>query len=1288
MKVNSIWASEEFTKREAMVRTVTFELIPTQATQKALADNKTLLKDQEIYDLRDKLIPHLDVFYRRQIDECLPGADLDWGTLYTLYLSRNDSKEAERAFFEAQEEYITRIAGYLEEQSKGLYDYAFLSKTFPEFVIKHPDLFEHPDDVLKMVDATKGLGSVFINYFLTRKHILTGEKKNSVAFRVVSDNFPIYAANIRKYERIKSEAPEQIQKVEDSLDIPIQGAFIPENFGRYMGQDGIDRYNFILGGSNEPEKKGKQGLNSILHEYNQKERSAGTNHFLPQMDKLAKQILGTQGTAFSFGGFQTDQELMQQLLSLSSAVKESGVVSNAVRLFSRLDYMQKEGIYLSPVQQAGCGQRIAKDYALFKGYVKEDLIDKALEEKGKKSLTKAELASTTSRAEKAYASMQDLDRYLTDAIKTGRVTEYSHKDLSSHLTDRVVSFATDAKRSEEAFLAEEYSAESFRVTSKDKKIIKDYLDALLDLYRFLKEFKADLSEKEIIETEFYDQLEVILESLSSLVLIYNRSRNYLTRKPKDMAKKKQTCLGKTSLFSEGWVTKDPDNLKKANQCILRKDGVFYYGTFSDAAGSRNAITVHKEHPAVPCYEKIVTSAITKAYMNIPRLAFPKDIRHYFEAGNTEPYVRTEGVTEPFSVTYDIYNTYLAKWYIKGFYDKEKDEAEREKKKQLFREELTKMIRFYKDFLAVFYKTKEYPLERLKAAESYENIADFFNDCESVLTDMSLGYIEAEKLEELEQAGVFYLFQIHSQTLYGKNSKNYYAKYFEFLLSDENLKTKQIFLNGAPMINYRPAALEKKITHPAGSMVVNKKTINGAPVPEEIHKELYAYYNGRRSSLSPDAQRYKDMVSAHKTPQDLIKNRRYTREMYSLSIATTLNFDATEKKQSLNECVDAFIKEGKCNILSVIRGERDLLYYMLSDPSGKILEQGSLNEIDGFDFQEKLYYMSKDNVANRKNWQSIEKTADVKEGYLSAAISKIVRLALKNNAIILIEGFMDKFLDKRSCLDNQVYKKFESMLLKRLSCLHLPDVDATEPGGIANPLQLADLNRQNAVANGILFKANTAYTATLCPATGFLNLFDFNGCKTVKARREFLKKMDEIYFDAGRGVFVFRFHYSKMDNLKTPYARDEWIVNTSGQRYNKGKSGYEEYDITANLAATLNDCHIPYKNGEDLLEAVNSDATGGIFINALMDAFVFSMQTRSYPGGFDSAVIFHSPAENAEGECFDTTEAPDSMPQCAEAVKAYNLTDKLIFSIQLCQKANEKKISIAKAEEWIKYRQNR
>lgn len=71
-------------------------------------------------------------------------------------------------------------------------------------------------------------------------------------------------------------------------------------------------------------------------------------------------------------------------------------------------------------------------------------------------------------------------------------------------------------------------------------------------------------------------------------------------------------------------------------------------------------------------------------------------------------------------------------------------------------------------------------------------------------------------------------------------------------------------------------------------------------------------------------------------------------------------------------------------------------------TGKLVKQGTLNLINGVDYEQKLKEKADSRLQARQNRDTIEKIADLKEGYISQVVKKLTDLMLEYNAVIVFE----------------------------------------------------------------------------------------------------------------------------------------------------------------------------------------------------------------------------------------------------------------------------------------------
>ena len=88
---------------------------------------------------------------------------------------------------------------------------------------------------------------------------------------------------------------------------------------------------------------------------------------------------------------------------------------------------------------------------------------------------------------------------------------------------------------------------------------------------------------------------------------------------------------------------------------------------------------------------------------------------------------------------------------------------------------------------------------------------------------------------------------------------------------------------------------------------------------------------------------------------------------------------------------------------------------------------------------------------RKNWKTIHGIKELKEGFLSQAVDRICKLAIRYQAIIVMENLNSGFKNVRSGVESSVYQKFETMLANKLSFLVEKKKAPTEAGGVRTGL---------------------------------------------------------------------------------------------------------------------------------------------------------------------------------------------------------------------------------------------
>lgn len=723
-------------------------------------------------------------------------------------------------------------------------------------------------------------------------------------------------------------------------------------------------------------------------------------------------------------------------------------------------------------------------------------------------------------------------------------------------------------------LVEECRKTKDRLVSKLKKSepedsvdeIREYFDAITGIRRFVKNFiPSDLDDLDY-DAVFYEDVLALSEELDTAALAQSRIRSYFTRKPKDMSKKKRHCFGNPSIYLAGWNNVNEYKIAPGEQFLAVKDGKFYYGKAS--AGTRG-IPVSDE-PFENSYEKFSFKRIVNVHMQLPKWIFSKSIKAEFAAGTDE--VTRHDLLEPMTITKEQFESYSLGEFKKSS------------------EARTAWIDLCKEYIRISPNFLQFGIDvdSMRASSEYENLNDFYNELNAQTYRMYKQYIDADMLNSMVESGDAYLFLLYGTgRMYSNNCSNDYANILKYILSDECMAKKDVRLNSDVEITYRKACKENHITHEKGSVLVNKTDINGDPIPDDAYRALYLYYNGKVGTLPEIAKPYFNLAVTKKADRDLIKDRRYAQDKWFISMSYKLNPNP-EKKGKLNEIVrEIYHVENDPNILTVVRGEKNLLYYTLTGKN--IHESGSLNVINGTDYGKILKELTYERKDSQRKWDNSKKVTNYKDTYILQAVSFIVKKAIANDAVICIESIDTKFKQKRMCVDNQVYQKFEDMLVKRLSCFSDPHIPMGEPGSLTNPLQLASTKYTKGKQNGILFKVNNARTAQADEKTGFCNMFSLKDITTIAEKRDFIENFTEISMNDKDGVKLC-FNYA--DFKESQLARDcngydrLWTLNPSGFRNIKTDTGrMKTVDMEEQWYETFGKT---YRDGSNLIEIILED----------------------------------------------------------------------------------------------------
>lgn len=1262
-------------------------LVPIGKTEENINHFRLLENDKKRADSYQEVKNIIDDFHRSFIQDVLSNANFEWSPLFDefdLYQSRNDKAEKAKIkpdLQKLQSLMRTKVVKKFtsDERFKKLFAKELLSELLPEIIKSaDPTTISNKEEALKAFDK---FSTYFTGFHENRKNLYSEEEKSTaISYRIVNENFPKFISNVKLFEKLEKEFPSIISDTEESLKTILNGKklkdiFNPDAFNECLTQTGIDFYNTIIGGVSEEAGTQKiQGLNEKINLTRQQLPDAEKNKLRGKMVVLFKQILSDRETAsFIPVGFENNEEVYESIKTFKKEVVDTVCTLIKETFTSENDYNISE-IFVPAKNLTAFSLSIFGHWSI----LSEGLFYLE-EEKNKKALTETQSEKIRKEIAKKDYSLSELQ---------GAYEKYCERNdeqvcitVKKYFSLMELQQVENTKEKADVMLLSKLNTAYAKIDFEEQKNlqqeknaatpIKEFLDEVQNLYHYLK--LVDYRGEEEKDTSFYSKLDEIIEKLEGITALYNKVRNFVTKKPGEVKKIKLNFDCPT--LANGW----DENKESANDAILlRKENKYYLGIFNPKDKPKFS---KEECSEDNCYEKMIYKLLPGPNKMLPKVFFS-----------------TKG-QETFLPPKDL---------LLGY-----EEGKHKKGDAFDKDFMKKLIDWDKAALNIHEDWKNFGF-KFSPTENYKDMSDFYKEVELQGYKITFQKISSSKIDSLVDSGKLFLFQIYNKDFAEKSSgkKNLHTLYWENLFSEENLKDICLKLNGEAELFYRPANENIKIVkHEKGSVLVNRTTTDGKSIPEEIYQQIYQFKNNMISEISNEAKELLDSgtVVCKEAKHEITKDKHFTEATYLFHCPITMNFKAPEiTGRKFNDRVLEVLKANPdVKIIGLDRGERHLIYLSLINQKGEIELQKTLNLVEQVrndktvkvNYQEKLVQKEGDRDKARKNWQTIGNIKELKEGYLSNIIHEIAELMVKNNAIVVMEDLNFGFKRGRFAVERQVYQKFENMLIEKLNYLVFKDKAVTEPGGVLNAYQLTDKSANVSDVYkqcGWLFYIPAAYTSKIDPKTGFANLFNTSGLTNVEKKKEFFDKFDGIRYDSKEDCFVFSVDYSKLGN-NVDYLK-KWEIYTRGERiaYNRKENKNFTVNPTENLKKKFDEFGINWHNEEnfiDSLQTVQAEKTNASFFDELLRSFNSTLQMRnSIPNSEIDYLI--SPVKAEDGTFFDSREQlalgkNAKLPIDADANGAYHIALKGLYLLQNDFNRNEKGViqNISNAD-WFRFVQEK
>lgn len=1157
---------DKFINLYELSKTLRFELKPVGKTQEMLEKNNVFEKDRLIHEKYQDVKSYFDRLHREFVKDSLKDVSLDNldGYLEVFIEFRKDPKNKDNQKTLKNEEQKLRelIVRFFNRQAKGYADaHSFLKNKDVEIFFEE-SVFELLKEKFGEEENTKILNEAigkeesifdgfdkFTGYFTkfheTRRNFYKADgTSTALATKIIDQNLKRFCDNLLAFKQAITGKNIDFTEVEKNFSISLTDFFVVDFYNSCLLQDGIDRYNKIIGGETLTSGEKLKGINEIINKYRQDNKGQK----IPFLKTLDKQILSEKIIEVNevnkdnilsiLDDFQKDVEERISRLKI--------LIENFIQQKEDFDltkvYFTKEAF--NTISQRWTGETERFEEALYK-QLKKNKVEGLTEDKKEgtykfpdfiallhiKLALEGEFLSDMSWKDRYYKTDENNEGIFTQdtdiwnqflKILSFEFNSLFYRERIDSETKKIIKEGYDFYRKN---LIDLLNRKKFENNTNEKVIVKEFADSVLIIYQMAKYFslehKRQWDENIVRDNTFYDNAEYGFlrfheDSYEAIVKKYNALRNFLTKKPWEEAGKWKLNFENSTLGS-GW----DKNKEKDNYCvILRKDNKYFLGIikkgFHTIFEDKNLIEMQKKLSEGK-YEKMIYKQIADPSKDIHNLVLMNDskVQRFTKMENKEKYWPDE-----------IINIKVQKSYAKENFDRNDFEV--------FVDYMKKCATgYWSDFIFEFSSTK-----------NYKNIQEFTDEIKQLGYKISFIDISDQYIQEKNQNGELYLFEIYNQDFAkGKTGKkNLHTIYFENLFSSANKNASfPIKLSGEAEIFFRPGTNIEKLG--------NKIDKHGKVV---------------------------------------IDHKRYAINKIFFHIPINLNRgrgDAFGFNPKIN---DFLANNSDINIIGVDRGEKHLAYYSVINQKGEILENGSLNTVNNISYYDKLKGRAANREEARKDWQIVERIKDLKKGYISQVVRKLADLVIKYNAIIVFEDLNMRFKQIRGGIEKSAYQQLEKALIEKLNFLvNKGETNLEKAGNIFKAYQLTALFttfKKMGKQTGIIFYTQAAYTSKIDPVTGWRPNLYLKYTSAEKTKTDILN-FSKIVYDSSKNRFEFTYDLKCFGESKNGFPqKTEWTLYSCVERFrwdkksNQNKGAYKHYpNLTENFQELFKENNIKIEN---------------------------------------------------------------------------------------------------------------
>ncbi|MCQ2213998.1 MAG: type V CRISPR-associated protein Cas12a/Cpf1 [Bacteroidaceae bacterium] len=1237
-------AFNELTGMYSISKTLRFELKPIGRTLEHIESKGLIAKDEQRAEEYEKVKDIIDRYHKAFIKMCLADFKLkleSTGKLdaledYVVLASKSKRTENEDKDFDKVKENLRK---QIASAFKNGGSYGDLFKK--ELIQQHLPNFVTDEEEKKMVDNFSKFTTYFTGFHENRKNMYSDEDKSTaIAYRLIHENLPMFLDNMKSFAKIAdSDVAEHFADIETSygeyLNVEhVSEMFCLDYFTETLTQEQIEVYNNIIGGRTEEDGTKIQGINEYVNLYNQQHK----NERLPLLKPLYKMILSDRG-AISWlpEEFSSDEEM---LLSINETCKQLNNVlvgdgdESLCNILMHIDDYDTEHIYIAnDLGLTDISQQIFGQYDVYSSAIKAELRSQTTPTQKEKR--ESELYEE--RINKLFKSAKSFSlSYLNSLADPSKTIQSYFAQLGAYDRDgeqriNLLSQIEMARIAACDVLAGKHT--NLNQSEEDTTLIKNLLDSYKSLQHFIKPLLGHGDEADK-DNEFDARMRAIWNALDIITPLYNKVRNWLTRKPYSTEKIKLNF--ENAQLLGGWdVNKETD----CTSILLRKDGLYYLAIMDKKAN--HAFDIDELPNAGECYEKVDYKLLPGANKMLPKVFFSKSR------------------IDEFAPSQAIMSAYQRGTHKKG--------------PNFSLSDCHRLIEFFKQSITKHEDWKKFPFH-FSDTKTYEDISGFYREVEQ--QGYMLGYrkVSSSFVNQLVDEGKLYLFLIWNKDFseYSKGTPNMHTLYWKMLFDERNLADVVYKLNGQAEVFYRKKSLELANT--------------------TIHKAKHAIKNKNVQNAKTESTFDYDIIKNRRYTVDKFQFHVPITINFKATGGENINANVLDvvRNNGFEHVIGIDRGERHLLYLSLIDMKGNIVKQMtLND---------IVNEYKGntysTNYKDLLSNREGDRTEARRNWQKIENIKELKEGYLSQIVHIISKMMVEYKAIVVLEDLNMGFMRGRQKIERSVYEQFEKKLIDKLNYYVDKQKDADECGGLLHALQLAskfDSFKKLGKQSGCLFYIPAWNTSKIDPVTGFVNMLDTRYENVDKARC-FFSKFDNIHYNDAKDWFEFTFDYNNF-GTKAEGTQTKWTLCTYGTRVrtfrNPAKLNLwdnEELVLTHEFKKVLQEAGIDIHG--NLKDSI-CNLTDKKHLEPLMHLMKLLLQMRNSVTNSEIDYLL-SPVADENGNFYDSRTCLDTLPKDADANGAYNIARKGLWAIRQIQETAEGErpnLTISN-KEWLQFAQQK